>query len=83
MTYIHIPVDFEKPTDRDFDQFCSAMEQLKEVPVHVHCIANYRVSAFFTGIVATCSVWMRPRRAAIWNRFGDPTACAAFEERTR
>ena len=47
MTYIHIPVDFQKPTDRDFDQFCSAMEQLKEVPVHVHCIANYRVSAFF------------------------------------
>jgi len=47
MTYIHIPVDFQKPTDRDFDQFCSAMEQLKEVAVHVHCIANYRVSAFF------------------------------------
>jgi protein tyrosine phosphatase (PTP) superfamily phosphohydrolase (DUF442 family) len=47
MTYIHIPVDFQKPTDGDFDQFCSAMEQLKEVPVHVHCIANYRVSAFF------------------------------------
>ena len=47
MTYIHIPVDFEKPTERDFDQFCSAMEQLNEVPVHVHCIANYRVSAFF------------------------------------
>ena len=47
MTYIHIPVDFQKPTDRDFDQFCSAMEQLKEVPVHVHCIANNRVSAFF------------------------------------
>jgi mannose-6-phosphate isomerase-like protein (cupin superfamily) len=23
------------------------MEQLKDVPVHVHCIANYRVSAFF------------------------------------
>jgi len=47
MTYIHIPVDFQKPTDEDFDRFCSAMEQLKEVPVHVHCIANYRVSAFF------------------------------------
>ena len=75
MTYIHIPVDFQKPTDGDFDQFCSAIEQLKEVPVHVHCIANYRVSAFSTGIVATCSVWMRPRRVPIWNRFGDPTAC--------
>ena len=23
------------------------MEQLKDVPVHVHCIANARVSAFF------------------------------------
>jgi protein tyrosine phosphatase (PTP) superfamily phosphohydrolase (DUF442 family) len=47
MTYIHIPVDFQHPTDEDFSQFCSVMEQLKDVPVHVHCIANYRVSAFF------------------------------------
>ena len=47
MTYIHIPVDFQNPTDEDFTKFRSAMEQLKEVPVHVHCIANYRVSAFF------------------------------------
>ncbi len=47
MTYIHIPVDFQNPTDADFARFRSAMEQLSEVPVHVHCIANYRVSAFF------------------------------------
>ena len=47
MTYIHIPVDFQNPTDEDFNRFCSAMEQLRETPVHVHCIANYRVSAFF------------------------------------
>ena len=47
MAYIHIPVDFQNPTDRDFDQFCSVMKQLGEAPLHVHCIANYRVSAFF------------------------------------
>ena len=47
MTYIHIPVNFQNPTDQDFDQFCAIMEQLKDVPVHVHCIANARVSAFF------------------------------------
>jgi protein tyrosine phosphatase (PTP) superfamily phosphohydrolase (DUF442 family) len=47
MTYIHIPVDFQNPTDADFARFCSAMAELSEVPVHVHCIANYRVSAFF------------------------------------
>jgi uncharacterized protein (TIGR01244 family) len=48
MTYIHIPVDFQNPTAEDFAAFCAVMEQLKEVPVHVHCIANYRVSAFFS-----------------------------------
>jgi protein tyrosine phosphatase (PTP) superfamily phosphohydrolase (DUF442 family) len=37
---------FQNPTDEDFEQFCSIMEHLKDVPVHVHCIANYRVSAF-------------------------------------
>jgi protein tyrosine phosphatase (PTP) superfamily phosphohydrolase (DUF442 family) len=47
MTYIHIPVDFQNPTDQDFDRFCAVMAELKDVPVHVHCIANYRVSAFF------------------------------------
>ncbi len=47
MEYIHIPVDFQNPTDQDFQQFCAVMERLKDVPVHVHCIANARVSAFF------------------------------------
>ena len=27
MTYIHIPVDFQNPTDEDFTRFCSAMER--------------------------------------------------------
>jgi protein tyrosine phosphatase (PTP) superfamily phosphohydrolase (DUF442 family) len=45
--YIHIPVDFARPTDADFARFRAAYEGLSEEPVHVHCIANYRVSAFF------------------------------------
>jgi uncharacterized protein (TIGR01244 family) len=47
MTYIHIPVDFQNPTNEDFAKFCAVMEELNDVPVHIHCIANYRVSAFF------------------------------------
>ena len=47
MTYIHIPVDFQNPTEADFTRFCDVMDELKDWPVHVHCIANYRVSAFF------------------------------------
>jgi len=46
MEYIHIPVDFQNPTDADFARFCDVMAELDAVPVHVHCIANYRVSAF-------------------------------------
>ncbi len=47
MTYIHIPVDFQNPTEVDFQTFCTAMDTSRDAPVHVHCIANYRVSAFF------------------------------------
>jgi protein tyrosine phosphatase (PTP) superfamily phosphohydrolase (DUF442 family) len=47
MTYTHIPVEFQNPTEADFARFCDVMDELKDVPVHVHCIANYRVSAFF------------------------------------
>jgi uncharacterized protein (TIGR01244 family) len=47
MTYIHIPVEFKNPTDEDYRRFCSVMAELKDVPIHVHCIANYRVAAFF------------------------------------
>jgi uncharacterized protein (TIGR01244 family) len=46
MQYVHIPVDFKAPTDGDFSAFCEAMRAAGEAPVHVHCIANYRVSAF-------------------------------------
>src|ERR1700739_3374784 len=47
MTYIHIPVNFQNPTPDDFTKFCDVIAALPQVPVHVHCIANYRVSAFF------------------------------------
>jgi protein tyrosine phosphatase (PTP) superfamily phosphohydrolase (DUF442 family) len=47
MSYIHIPVDFDKPTEADFDRFCAVMTDMKDDKVHVHCIVNARVSAFF------------------------------------
>ncbi len=46
MTYVHIPVDFQHPTAQDFAAFVAAMQAVPAAPVHVHCIANYRVSAF-------------------------------------
>lgn len=46
LTYIHIPVDFDRPTEKDFTKFCDAMAKLEDKLVHVHCIANLRVTAF-------------------------------------
>ena len=47
MDYVYIPVDFDNPTDANFECFCDTMKRLDHAVVHVHCIANYRVSAFF------------------------------------
>ena len=46
MDYIHIPVDFAAPTEADFASFCAAMSAAPAENIHVHCAANYRVSAF-------------------------------------
>ena len=47
MAYTHIPVDFAAPTQADFDAFRTAFEATQADTVHVHCIYNWRVSAFF------------------------------------
>ena len=47
MTYIHIPVEFDRPTEEDFHRFCETMADIQNATVHVHCIVNARVTAFF------------------------------------
>ena len=47
MRYTHLPVAFDAPTEQDFQNFRRVMERVGDEAVHVHCIANYRVSAFF------------------------------------
>ena len=47
MRYVHIPVAFDDPTEADFDRFAAVMAEIGDAPVHVHCILNARVSAFF------------------------------------
>ncbi len=44
--YSYIPVPFLAPEEGQFEAFQRAFEADDE-PVHVHCIANWRVSAFF------------------------------------
>jgi len=45
IAYTHIPVPFAAPEDAHYEAFVHALEAA-EGPVHVHCIMNWRVSAF-------------------------------------
>lgn len=85
MTYVYIPVAFEQPTDADFDAFRRTLENLENTSIHVHCIYNARVSAFFYRYAKTGqllsetaafenmdSIW---KPGADWSQFiGNPDA---------
>lgn len=45
IAYTHIPVPFDAPTEAHYQTFVAALEADRS-PVHVHCIMNWRVSAF-------------------------------------
>lgn len=46
LTYVHIPVPFDSPGDDHFVAFAQAMAGADTQAVHIHCIMNWRVSAF-------------------------------------
>ena len=46
MTYIHLPVPFDKPTVAHLKKFIGIMTALEGSKVWVHCVVNKRVSAF-------------------------------------
>lgn len=60
--YIYIPVDFEQPKRSDFLQFSSALDRISAKKVHLHCAANYRVSAFLA-LYATLHGYWSPDQA--------------------
>ena len=45
LRYTHIPVPFDAPGEEHYRAFAAALDAEDE-PVHVHCIMNWRVSAF-------------------------------------
>lgn len=46
MHYIHIPVQFDAPTDADLESYFAAMDNNRDAKIWVHCAANKRVSVF-------------------------------------
>ena len=72
--YVHIPVDWQRPTEEDFDAFCRAMAEISPAPVLVHCAANMRVSAFSyryrTEVLDHDPVEARRDLERLWQPFG-------------
>lgn len=46
MSYVHIPVPFDAPNVAHLRQFIKIMSSFSDEKVWVHCVVNYRVSAF-------------------------------------
>jgi len=70
--YVHVPVDFAAPTHDDFVAFAAAMDAHLEDIVHVHCAANYRVSAFYGLYAMRSGSWSREQADAHLRDLWDP-----------
>lgn len=46
LQYIHIPVAWENPQLSDVERFFEALETHSQQRIFIHCVLNYRVSAF-------------------------------------
>lgn len=57
MSYLHIPVPFDQPTAHHVRLFCNFLSGVKHDNVFVHCIMNYRVSAFMFHYLHKCEGW--------------------------
>lgn len=74
LEYVHIPVDFIKPTEADFQDFAAALQAFAPKKVWIHCAANMRVSAFIyryrIDILGDAPENAKKDLDAIWQPFG-------------
>jgi uncharacterized protein (TIGR01244 family) len=81
--YVYIPVDWAAPTAADFAAFEQAMDANAGKTVHIHCAANWRVSAFYGLYAERKGVWTREQADAhmrtIWNPAEYPAWTALIE----
>lgn len=72
MNYVYIPVEFEAPTNQNFADFLAAIEGNSDTKIHVHCIYNARVSAFFYRYAKTRADFSQTRAFEIMDSIWKP-----------
>ncbi len=65
LEYVYLPIDFTAPTAADLDAFAAAMDAHDGKVVHVHCAANYRVSAFYALYAQRKGIWTAEQADAL------------------
>lgn len=71
LAYTHIPVPFDAPDRSHFNAFVAAFEA-DAGPVHVHCIANMRVSAFLYRYHRDVAGMAEPQARALMQHIWSP-----------
>ncbi|MEO8395698.1 MAG: protein tyrosine phosphatase family protein [Chloroflexota bacterium] len=76
MTYINIPVVWTDPKQSDFEVFEQTMSQLPDSKTLLHCVANFRVTAFYSLYAQKHLGWSEEQaatfRAKIWQGSNNP-----------
>lgn len=75
IAYTHIPVPFGAPDESHFTAFRQALEG-GGGPVHVHCIMNWRVSAFLYRLHRDHAGMAEPEARALMERQWSPETSA-------
>jgi protein tyrosine phosphatase (PTP) superfamily phosphohydrolase (DUF442 family) len=70
--YMPIPVPFDAPEEAHYQAFSAALAG--DEPVHVHCIMNWRVSAFFYRWHRDACGMPEPKARALMERQWSPEA---------
>jgi uncharacterized protein (TIGR01244 family) len=85
IAYTHIPVPFDAPTPEHVAALTEALAA-HPGPHHVHCIMNFRVTAFFYLLDLAAGVpepEARARMAKVWNPLEDERAPEAWRALVR
>jgi protein tyrosine phosphatase (PTP) superfamily phosphohydrolase (DUF442 family) len=70
--YVHIPVDFNAPTEQNYQDFCSVLRSHPTQKIHIHCAANYRASAFFSAYFIESGFWTQAKAKSFLLDIWDP-----------
>lgn len=78
--YRYIPVDFSAPSENDFAQFATYINEVEGKKTLLHCAANYRVSAFYALYAVRSKLWSDEKAEEFVSSVWDPDDYPAWPE---